>query len=92
MGRDLGDKAGVVVALQVLAAVAAEQEDAAQALRLLAVAASVREEMGLPIHPIDRALLQPHLDNVGVRLGEVEPALSGNVLVADVVELALSSF
>jgi predicted ATPase/DNA-binding SARP family transcriptional activator len=91
IGRDLGDKAGVVGALEALAAIAAEQGDAPSTARFLAVAASVREEMGLPIHPVDHAMLQPHLDNVGIQLGEVEPVLPGIVSVADAVDLALSS-
>jgi predicted ATPase/DNA-binding SARP family transcriptional activator len=89
MGRDLGDKAGVVGGLEVLGAVAAERGDEACALRYLAVAAAVREDVGLPIHPLDQSLLQPHLDRVGLRLGGVEPAFRTVVALTDAVALAL---
>ena len=88
IGCELGDKAGVITGLEVLAAVAAEVGDADSALRFVSFAASVREESGLAVHPADDAMLQPHLTEAGVRLGEIDPSLRRNIPLTQAVELA----
>lgn len=59
-------------------------------MRFVSVAASVREELGFAIHALDDALLEHHLAQAGVRLGEVDPALQRNIPLAQAVELALA--
>jgi tetratricopeptide (TPR) repeat protein len=65
-----GRKLGVAIALEELAAVKAVQGDSAQAVMLLSTAHALREGMGAPLPPVDRAAHDSVVAACRAQLGE----------------------
>ncbi len=70
LGRQLGDKEVIALALEGLAAVAAEDGALDQAARLWGGAAALREAVGLPLTPTDRPLYEREVEAARTRLGD----------------------
>jgi predicted ATPase/DNA-binding SARP family transcriptional activator len=68
--RELGDRQGIAEALEGLAAVAGREGQPDQAACLLGAAAALREAIGAPLPPVDRADYERHLAAVRAALGE----------------------
>ena len=65
-----GHKLGVAIALEELAALCAVQRDEARAVMLLSVAHALRERLGAPLPPVDRAAYDSVLAACRAQLGE----------------------
>ena len=68
--RALGHKLGIAEALEELGAVSAVRGDGAQAAMLLSTAHALREGMGAPLPPVDRAAYDSVLAACRAQLGE----------------------
>ena len=68
--RAFGDKLGTAEALEELGAVSAVQGDGAQAAMLLSTAHALRERIGAPLPPVDRAAHDSVLAACRAQLGE----------------------
>jgi len=62
MFRDLGHKRGIARVLECMAASAAAQSKAEQALRLAGAAASLRQQLGVPLAPAQQSKLEKSLE------------------------------
>jgi predicted ATPase/class 3 adenylate cyclase len=69
--RELGDRANTLVAMEGLAGVAYRQEQPVRAARLFGAAHALREVLGVPRPPADRASHASMLAAVRTRLGDV---------------------
>jgi tetratricopeptide (TPR) repeat protein len=65
-----GRKLGIAIALEELAAVQTVQSDAARAVMLLSVAHTLRERLGAPLPPVDRAAYESTVTVCRAQLGE----------------------
>ncbi len=68
--RALGHKLGIANALEELGALSAVQGDEMQAATLLGAAHALREEIGAPLPPVDRAAYDSNLASCRARLSE----------------------
>jgi hypothetical protein len=68
--RQLGDKRGIALTLEVLVRLVAAQAQWECALRLAGVAAALREAIGAPLSPTEQARLERHLEIARQVLGE----------------------
>jgi predicted ATPase/DNA-binding SARP family transcriptional activator len=68
--RHLGDRYGIARALEGLARVAGLRGEAHRAARLYGAASGLREELGAPVPPADRAAYKRRIDDVRACLGE----------------------
>jgi len=68
--RALGHKPGIAMALEELGAVSAVQANGAQAVMLFSVAHALREGMGAPLLPVDRAPYDSIVATSRARFGE----------------------
>jgi predicted ATPase/DNA-binding SARP family transcriptional activator len=66
-----GRKLGVAIALEELAAVKATQGDSSQAVMLFSTADALREGMGAPLPPVDRAAHDAVVSACRAQLGEI---------------------
>jgi tetratricopeptide (TPR) repeat protein len=69
--RALGHKLGIANAIEELSAVAAAQGDGVQAAMLFSTAHALREGMGAPLPPVDRAAYDSVLAACRAQLGEI---------------------
>ncbi len=70
MFRDLGHKRGIARVLECMAASAAAQSKSEQALRLAGAAGSLREQLGVPLAPAQRARLEKSLEAARLALSD----------------------
>ncbi len=70
LARVIGPRLMLAYALEGLAAVQVARGEAAAALGLLGAAGALRAEMGAPVRPLDRAVLERTLDAARATLGE----------------------
>jgi DNA-binding CsgD family transcriptional regulator/tetratricopeptide (TPR) repeat protein len=76
LSRDHGDREGVGRGLEAFAHLAAAQGQPARAVRLAGAAAALREAIGAPISPSERAVLERRLAPARAALGEPASALA----------------
>lgn len=67
-----GEQLGVALSLEGLAAVATARGDAGRGARLLGAATAIREKVGAPLPPVDRAEHERHSTELREQLGETE--------------------
>ena len=67
--QDLGNRAGIAEALESIAALAATETQAERAVQLAGAAAGIREQVGAPLSPMGRAMLDRWLVPVRQALG-----------------------
>ena len=70
MARELGQRELIATGLEGLARAIAAQGDPAQAARLWGMAEALREAIGAPLHPVERADYDPAVAAVRDQLGE----------------------
>jgi tetratricopeptide (TPR) repeat protein len=70
MARELGQRELIATGLEGLARAIAAQGDPAQAVLLWGMAEALREELGAPLHPVERAEHDPAIVVVRDQLGE----------------------
>jgi DNA-binding winged helix-turn-helix (wHTH) protein/tetratricopeptide (TPR) repeat protein len=70
MSRELGDRLGIAYVLQSYALLAAAQDEARRALRLAGAAAALRESIGAPASPSERAALDENLQRARRTAGD----------------------
>jgi predicted ATPase/class 3 adenylate cyclase len=70
MARELGQRELIATGLEGLARAIAAQGDPAQAARLWGMAEALREAIGAPLHPVERADYEPAVTAVRGHLGE----------------------
>jgi predicted ATPase/class 3 adenylate cyclase len=70
MARELGQRELIATGLEGLARAIAAQGDPAQAARLWGMAEALREAIGAPLHPVERADYEPAVAAVRGHLGE----------------------
>ncbi len=86
MGRELGQRELMATGLEGLARAIAAQGDPAQAARLWGTAEALREALGAPLHPVERADYDPAVAAVRDQLGEgafITTWQEGRLLPAD---------
>ena len=86
MARELGQRELIATALEGLARAIAAQGDPAQAARLWGMAEALREALGAPLHPVERADYDPAVAAVRDQLGEgvfISTWQEGRLLPAD---------
>ena len=86
MARELGQRELISTGLEGLARVIAAQGDPAQAARLWGMAEALREALGAPLHPVERADYDPAVAAVRDQLGEeafISTWQEGRLLPAD---------
>lgn len=88
MGRELGQRELIAIGLEGIACVIAELGDPAQAARLWGTAEALREALGAPLHPVERADYGSAVAAVRDQLGEgafISTWQEGRLLPADQV-------
>jgi predicted ATPase/DNA-binding SARP family transcriptional activator/DNA-binding CsgD family transcriptional regulator len=92
--RTAGDKQHVADCLEKMAAVAAAQEKTTRAARLWGAAVALREDLGAPLEPREREILQPYVaaarSRLGGRVWEVARAEGRKMTSEEAIEYALS--
>ena len=86
MARELGQRELIATGLEGLARAIAAQGDPAQAARLWGMAEALREALGAPLHPVERADYDPAVASVREQLGEgafISTWQEGRLLPAD---------
>src|SRR6266852_941308 len=86
MGRELGQRELIATGLEGLARAIAAQGDPAQAARLWGMAEALREALGAPLHPVERADYDTAVAAVRDQLGEgafISTWQEGRLLPAD---------
>jgi predicted ATPase/class 3 adenylate cyclase len=86
MGRELGQRELIATGLEGLARTIAAQGDPVQAARLWGMAEALREALGAPLHPVERADYDPAVAAVRDQLGErafISTWQGGRLLPAD---------
>lgn len=68
--REMGDRGGMARCMEGLAEVACARGDDERAAKLFGAAEALREQIGAPLPPTDRAHYERHLEAARIRLGE----------------------